>query len=417
MIMKVNFKKLFDNNRFVIFLSVLIAVIAYFVAKISMVPVDSLTLTDIPITIDLTGTAAEQADLSIIGDTAYTVDVKVTGTRSVIGGIKGEDIEVAAKTSVVTKAGNYQLELEVTNGPKDVTYELSPRTLAVSFDTIISKEIEVTAETGKLTIAEGFIQEIPFTQPDTITVQGPRSDVEKIAKCTAKATVSGTLQETTVTKGEIIFYDSENQKLKFDRYLTYAPQTIDVTVPVYKQKTVPLTFDFTNLPDGFPLDQLSYTMSHSEITIATPNNTVDSIAELSLGSIDFRKVDIGSVITLDVNLPSSYRNVDNITQVTVEFPSEGMASKLLTVTELNVINAPKDYNVSVITNRISNLKIVGKADIVESVTAADIVATIDLMDTTVTTGQFSVAVKITVPNKGLIWASGEYTVVIKAEEQ
>lgn len=70
-------------------------------------------------------------------------------------------------------------------------------------------------------------------------------------------------------------------------------------------------------------------MSHSEITIATPNNAVDSISELSVGNIDFRKVDVGSVITLDVNLPSSYRNVDNITQVTVKFPSEGMGSKLV----------------------------------------------------------------------------------------
>jgi len=81
------------------------------------------------------------------------------------------------------------------------------------------------------------------------------------------------------------------------------------------------------------------------------------------------------------------------------------------------VNAPKDYNIRAITTRISNLKIVGKADIVKKITAADVVATIDLMDTTVTTGQFSVAVKIAIPNKGLVWASGEYTAVIKATEK
>lgn len=53
----------------------------------------------------------------------------------------------------------------------------------------------------------------------------------------------------------------------------------------------------------------------------------------------------------------------------------------------------------------------------KGITAADVVASIDLMDTTVTTGQFSVPVKISVPNKGLVWAAGEYTVVIRASEK
>ncbi len=415
--MKINFKKLFDNNKFIVILSVLIAVVAFFVVKITMVPVDSRTLSDVPVTIDLAGTAAEKADLSVIGDTDFKVDVTVTGTRSIVGGLKAADIQIEANTAVVTKAGTYQLELEVVNGAADLTYEISPRALTVNFDTIISKEIEVTAETGNLTVPEGFILEIPFAQPETVTVQGPKTDVEKIVKCVARADVSGTLQETTVSRGEVSFYDANNNKLEFDQYLTYTPQTINVTVPVYKQKTVPLTFAFTNVPDGFPIDQLKYEMSHSEITIATPNNAVDSISELSVGNIDFRKVDVGSVITLDVNLPSSYRNVDNITQVTVTFPSEGMGSKLLTISNLNIVNTPAEYNIQLVTNRLSNVKIVGDADVVKGITAADVVASIDLMDTTVTTGQFSVPVKISVPNKGLVWAAGEYTVVIRASEK
>ena len=182
--MKLDLKKLFDNNKFVVVLSLLIAVIAFFVVKISTVPVDSRVLTDVPVKIDLTGTAAEKADLSIIGDVEkHKVEVKVTGNRSIVGGIEEADIVVSAKTAEVTKAGSYQLELEVVDGPKDVTYDISPRMLTVNFDTIISKEITVTAETGKLTVADGFIQEIPFAQPETVTVQGPKTDVEKIAKC------------------------------------------------------------------------------------------------------------------------------------------------------------------------------------------------------------------------------------------
>lgn len=416
--MDVNLKKLFDNNKFVIILSVLIAVVVFFIVKISMVPVGSRTLAGIPVEIDLKGTAAEKAGLNIIGDLAeYQVEVKVTGNRSTVGGIDAEDVVVGAKTAEVTQAGSYQLELAVTKGPEDLIYEISPRTLTVNFDTIVSKEIMVTAETGKLEVAEGFIQEIPFAQPEKVMVRGPKTDLEKFTKCVAKADISGALTETTVKKAEVSFYDSENNPVELGQQITYSPETIDVTVPVYKQKNVPLTFSFTNLPDGFPIDQLAYKLSHEKLTIATPNNAVDNISELSLGSIDFRKIDVGSVITLDVNLPSSYRNVDNVTQVQVEFPSDGMGSKLLSIRKLNVVNPPKDYHISVITSRINNLKIVGKSEIVKKITAADVVATINLMDTAITTGQFSVAVQLSIPNKGLVWASGEYTAIIKATEK
>lgn len=165
--MKINFKKLFDNNKFIVILSVLIAVVAFFVVKITMVPVGSRTLSDVPVTIDLAGTAAEKADLSVIGDTDFKVDVTVTGTRSIVGGLKVADIQIEANTAVVTKAGTYQLELEVVNGAADLTYEISPGALTVNFDTIISKEIEVTAETGNLTVPEGFIlrSHLPSRKP------------------------------------------------------------------------------------------------------------------------------------------------------------------------------------------------------------------------------------------------------------
>ena len=410
-------KKIFENNKFVVLLSIVIAIIAFFVIKITEFPETTTVVKNVPVTIDLTGTAAERADLSIIGDTEYAVDVTLKGQRYLIGNLTAEDIQIRAKTAVVTEADTYALELEIVNPMEAVIYELTPQTVTVTFDTIVSREIAVTAETGDLTVPEGFIQETPFTQPDKVTIKGPKADVERIVTCVAKADISGKLEETTVKKGELSFYDKDNNKLEFGNVLAYTPQSVDVTVPVYKQKTVPLTVDFTNVPDGFPIDKLNYKLSQTQITIATPNNAVDGISELSLGSIDFRKVDIGSVITMDVTLPSSYRNVSNLNQVTVEFPSSGMSSKTVTLTDLKLANVPSNYAVSLITNRLNRVKIVGQEGIVKSITAQDIIATIDLLNTTVTKGQFSVPVKISIPNKGLVWAAGEYNAVIRATEK
>lgn len=420
---KINLQKLFDNNKFVIALSVVIAVIALFLVKLTIDNISTVSVKNVPISIDMKGTAAENAELSVVGDYEKTVTLTVTGKRSDIGGLSAEDVgkalQVVARPSSVTKAGEYTLELKVEPKADQLKYEInsiSPDKVTLRFDTIITKEFPISIETGKLETESGFIQEEPFAQPETISVSGPKADVDKIAKCVAKSDISGVLTETVVKKGEVTFYDANNNKLEFD--LTYTPTTVDITVPVYKQSSVPITFGYTNVPDGFPIDLLNsmVKMSHSKLTIATPGDAVDSLSELTLGNIDFRKIDIGSVFHLEVNLPAGYRNIDNVAEVTVEFPSKNMSSKSFTISNLNLVNVPKGYTVKSVTRRINNVKVIGNQNIVKSLTAADITATIDLLDVTMTNGRFSVPVKFTIPNKGLVWVSGEYNAIIETKQ-
>ncbi len=421
---KINFQKLFDNNKFVIALSVIIAIGAMFVVKMTIDNTSTMNIEDVPVEIDLTDTAAEKAELSIIGDQNLTATLNVTGKRYDVGGLKAadltDDLRIVIKPTAVTKAGEYQLELTVERKQNTLPYtvnSISPSKITLRFDNVVTREFPITVETGTLETAEGFIQEPAFAQPDTVTVKGPKGDVDQIAKCVARSDISGVLTGTVVKKGDILFYDKNNNKLEFD--FDYSPKTVDVTVPVYMQRTVPLTFSYSNVPDGFPIDSLTarVKMSHTELTIATPGDAVEGMQELSLGTIDFRKIDRGSVFTLEVNLPAGYRNMDNVDRVTVEFPTENLDSKTITISNLNLANVPRGYDVSLLTKRLTNVKIVGETGIVKSITAADIVASVDLLDVTMTKGRFSVPVKFSIPNKGLVWVSGEYNAVIEATEK
>ena len=421
---KINFQKLFDNNKFVIALSVIIAIGAMFVVKMTIDNTSTMNIEDVPVEIDLTDTAAEKAELSIIGDQNLPATLNVTGKRYDVGGLKAadltDDLRIVIKPTAVTKAGEYQLELTVERKQNTLPYtvnSISPSKITLRFDNVVTREFPITVETGTLETAEGFIQEPAFAQPDTVTVKGPKGDVDQIAKCVARSDISGVLTGTVVKKGDILFYDKNNNKLEFD--FDYSPKTVDVTVPVYMQRTVPLTFSYSNVPDGFPIDSLTarVKMSHTELTIATPGDAVEGMQELSLGTIDFRKIDRGSVFTLEVNLPAGYRNMDNVDRVTVEFPTENLDSKTITISNLNLANVPRGYDVGLLTKRLTNVKIVGETGIVKSITAADVVASVDLLDVTMTKGRFSVPVKFSIPNKGLVWVSGEYNAVIEATEK
>lgn len=416
---KLNFKKLFDNNKFVIVLSILIAIIAMFIVKLTVDPIGRRVIENVPITVQMDGTAANEAGLTSIPVEDMKVNVSVKGQRLIVSNLTADKISVIARPgNDVKTAGEYTLELTALNNDPNITYEitsLSKSKIKVRFDTFIEKEISVTAKTGKVEAADGFIIETPYTEPDTVKVTGPKTDVDRIAACVAEVDISGKLKETVTKEGTIQFLDKDNNKLEFD-HVTCEPRKVDVRVPVYKQKTVPLTFDFINAPEGFPIDELKSRckLNYSKITIATPNDAVDSLTEWNLGSIDFRKVGIGTKHTLNVTLPSGYRNVDNIDEVVVEFPTAGMSSKQLTIGTIRVANTPANYNVQLITKRLTGVRVVGPESIVESISAADIVATVDLVNYTVTSGQYSVPVTFSIPGKGMVWVSGEYTAVIKA---
>ena len=159
-------------------------------------------------------------------------------------------------------------------------------------------------------------------------------------------------------------------------------------------------------------------MSHTTLKITAPNSTIDTLEEISLGVIDFRQIDVGSVFTREVNLLAGFKNADDISEVTITFPTSNMSSRSpFTVTNIKLANTPTDYNVKLLNTRINNVKIVGAKDIVKNISAADIVATVDFRDVTVTKGDIWCPVRFTIPNKGLVWVSGEYRVTVRVSDK
>ena len=60
---------------------------------------------------------------------------------------------------------------------------------------------------------------------------------------------------------------------------------------------------------------------------------------------------------------------------------------------------------------------IGPQTIVESLLAGDIVATIDLKESSsIDSGQVELPVKISIPKKGLVWAVGDYKAIVLIQE-
>ena len=94
-----------------------------------------------------------------------------------------------------------------------------------------------------------------------------------------------------------------------------------------------------------------------------------------------------------------------------------MVSRSFTVTNLQLLNIPRGYEAKIQTERLTEVTVIGPAAVMESLTADDLVAVIDLSKRTVEAGQFKAAVAVSAPAKDLVWAAGEYTAVVSVVEK
>ena len=172
-----------------------------------------------------------------------------------------------------------------------------------------------------------------------------------------------------------------------------------------------------NVPDGFPVEQLKFDISNEEIEIAGPQEAIDQYREISLGQIDLKTLDIGKTESFTVKLPTGFVNTQNIQNVLVQFKGTGMVKKNFNVSNIQVQNVPLNYNAQPTTPEITNVQVIGPKEVMENLTAGDIVATGDLGESSsIVSGQVELPVKISVPKKGMVWAVGDYKAIVSIEE-
>ncbi len=79
---------------------------------------------------------------------------------------------------------------------------------------------------------------------------------------------------------------------------------------------------------------------------------MDSLSSLNLGYIDFKNLGLNAELTYDVVVPTNFTNLSGVEQVKVKFDTTGYESKVFTVPNVRVVNAPEGYTNGGNTERI-----------------------------------------------------------------
>lgn len=100
---KISLKNLIYDNRFVLTLSIIAAVIIWIVVAIQASPEDDRIVKDVPVKIEISNNVSNLG-LQMFGNTDFTVEVKVHGKRYDVAEsvLTKDDISVVAKRTMLT---------------------------------------------------------------------------------------------------------------------------------------------------------------------------------------------------------------------------------------------------------------------------------------------------------------------------
>lgn len=404
-------KKMLSNRRINMVISLVLAFVLWLLIMINENPIIQRSFADMTVNVNLENTMVAENGMSIIGDISdqkFTVIAR--GPTYLVSSLKNEDFNVYASAASVDAPGEYNLEVVATPNASKSGLEIlsiTPSTLKISFDYIDTKEFTVTALAEGVTAEKGLIAEnavVSGAESDTITITGPRSVINQIASVVAFTKVDKTLSASETFDADIKLYDENQKELALDN-LTLSETAVKVTVPISKKKTVPVEVVFSNLPQGFDAESLSYTINYKNVTVIGTPETVDKTEKVQLSAIDISQI-TKSTNSFDVSakLPDGVRLLDNIEHFTVEFNLSNYIQKTVNVSKFEFENLDNGFTAQ--GTKINNIKVFGPRRAIYNLKASNVYAVMNLANKK--QGEHTVPVLISFKDNDDIWAIGSY---------
>lgn len=406
-------RRLLENRRFTIPASIILAFVFWLSLTLNQQQIMQLSFSEITASVNLENTQISQNNMSIIGDISeqkFTVTVR--GPSRLVSTLTAADFNLYASAAEVDAPGEYSLQVSAVKNSGNSEYEIlsiSPPTLDIKVDYIETEEFTIEALAEGVAAADGLIAEagvVGGTESDTVTIQGPRTLINKIERVVAVAAVNKTLSSSETFDAEIKLYAEDGSEVD-QKELSLSTTNVKVTVPISKKKTVPVIVEFSNLPLGFDKSTIACSIDHPEVTIIGKPEAVDKITGISLSAIDLTTVTTATTaFDVSAKLPDGVRLLDNIDDFKVTLNLRYYTEKTITVSTFE--NSGLSSGNSVVeTTTIRNVKIIGPRTAVNKINSSNVVAVLNLNDKKA--GEHTITASFKVNGYSNVWIVGTYS--------
>ena len=291
---------LFYNNRFLLIFSVVAAIAIWVVVAVEFSPETKVTIKNVPIKVMSTG--AKGSTLAPFGADNLTVDVTIVGKRYIVeDDAIINDIEAVANSGYINSSGIQKLTVDVGSVSTRPQYEIASYTVnevEVLFDYYVEKQVPVLPEfsvDGNVA-ADGYFADEFVPIPSTVTVYGPKSEVDFVSSVNAIASVDGGLTKSTGYTAGMSIVTANSSAPKYVKIKSATDEmeagNVYVNIPVYKEYEAKAEVNFTDVPgayrDKYPFN---YTVEPETAVFGFSGEESESVAvaTISFSDIEFDK--------------------------------------------------------------------------------------------------------------------------------
>ncbi len=397
-----------------ILMSVLLAVLFWLYVRAELDPSQTSWFYHVPV--EITGsTVLTRQGLTVANLSQSTVDLRIEGPASVLDSLSRsrKDLSVTLDVSKCTEGENklvYTPNWPVNiNTDSIVTIDRDPETIAVTVEKLYTSSFNVEFQL-KGTVADGYQAGTPAINPETVVVSGPAEQVSRVKKVVAVLETED-LDQRFAGDLPLILLDENGEQIT-DAEVTLDSPTAYVVLPVVVVKDIPLTVSFQP-GGGATIDDITYEINPKSLMVSGAESDMESLNEISLGSVDLSKVVGTNTFTFPIDLDASLENVTGSTSATVTVTVNGLDTRSFDVDNIQMVNIPDGYQVTLAT-QVRTVKVRGKQEDLNNIDASQLSIVADLSDVDFT-GLYSVPaskVKVYLNADSSVGVIGDYTVVV-----
>lgn len=405
-------KSIWDSRVFWAAISVVLSILLWVYVTTTNGDVSTTEFEGVQIVFRGEDTLREKEGLVISNPSANTVSVTLRASRRELSRLSSTNIIAVVDVSKINMKGNFTLPLSLeypasVNGNNIDVVSSQPQSVYFYVDKTSTKSVEVKGEfVGS--VVEGFVAGKLSFDPDTITLSGPQSELDKVSY----AWVSIPRQDVDKTlefDSAYTLMDSSGNQLALTNVKADS-DTVSVTLPITSTKEVQLTVDVVE-GAGATSENVKITVNPQTIIIAGDAKTLEGINKISIGTVDLASFTLTFEDKFPILMDNEITNVTGLTEAKVTIEVIGLKTKRFSITNISVINVPSGHSAKLVTQAV-DVTLRGSAEVIDKIQANNIRAVVDLSDIGSATGAIQPTAKISVDGYTGVGAIGEYPVYV-----
>ena len=377
-------------------------------------PVVTRIIYDVPVNVVNTSYIESMGLSYKISDGYDTIAVTVRGNRSLVESLTASRFNVTADLTQIISLETDPVMVPLTVYCPSISSEnltASPRNINIDIEEMVSKEFVINATEAGTTPANGFEVGEMTVEPETVTIRGPGTLIDKIERVNAIVDVTGI--RTDKDMEPVIRITDKNGEQITDTQMSYLSMNVteeemNVHVTVYAVRSgVSLKVETSGEPaSGYTVGNIAVTPSTlsvvgsravldmleqngNVITITADSGLVDVTDKVSDVSV---KIDIRHILPEGLSLASQ---ISTTAVVSVQILPANSRSVTVETRNIDLSGLADGYS-CVFESSSLEIKIQGSPEILGGLSASDLRASVDLSGLMI--GRQKVPVSVDLPD-------------------